>query len=195
MLVGWGRMIRELLDCFLDPVALTFCHHPQLVHTAVVVLARYDSEGSSSYEQRIDQGHLRQGLCVGNWWCYNAFASKAYAVHKVCLMFTSISCRARDAEVARLRAELQQARLIAQPPRRPSAPSGPPAAERAGAVAGARRRYSEPAPAARALALPDLATLAYHRQPALRVRFVPGQLEDVAARAQAQGLRRGAGKR
>lgn len=104
-------------------------------------------------------------------------------------------CRARDAEVSRLRAELQQAHLTVQPPRRPSAASGPPAAERAGAAAGAHRRYSEPASAAQALALPDLATLAYHRQPALRVRFLPGQLEDVAARAQAQGLRRNAGKR
>ena len=103
--------------------------------------------------------------------------------------------RARDAEVSRLRAELQQARLTAQPPRRLSAASGPPAAERAGAAAGAPRRFSEPASAAEALALPDLATLAYHRQPALRVRFLPGQLEDVAARAQAQGLRRSAGKR
>ena len=104
-------------------------------------------------------------------------------------------CRARDAEVSRLRAELQQARLTALPPRRPSAASGPPAAERAGAAAGAHRRHSEPASAAQALALPDLATLAYHRQPALRVRFLPGQLEDVAARAQSQGWRRGAGKR
>jgi len=44
--------------------------------------------------------------------------------------------------------------------------------------------------ATHALPLRDLASMAYSRQPALRVRFQPGQLEEVAARLQARGLAR-----
>ena len=49
---------------------------------------------------------------------------------------------------------------------------------------------SEPAPASLPVALHDLANLAYHRQPALRVRFLPGQLEDVFRRSQGREFAR-----
>ncbi len=87
---------------------------------------------------------------------------------------------------------LKHARPATPPARRPSEPAlAPLAAEPAGAAVRVHCSTSEPPVATHALPLRDLASMAYSRQPALRVRFQPGQLEEVAARLQARGPARG----